>query len=407
MDARHGASEPAVYISRAALLHNVGVVRRALGESTKICAIVKADAYGHDAQIVVDALCNFSHEGAEAPMVDALAVASIDEATALPPNPLPVMVLRPVENAFVGRQRAAIDHAVRSGWTLTLCSAAAANDVARIAMHAGKRANVQIMVDTGMRRSGVCLNHLDELILRIESHPSLRLCGLGTHFATAEDASNPLAVEQLHQFRAATDLYVRGAERTIRRHAANSGAIFFWPESQLDMVRPGISLYGIDPAGKPNLNRPLRPVLKWTAPLIGIRDVKRGATVGYGQTWKAGRDTRVGLVPVGYADGYSRRFSNRGVMLVHGKAAPIAGIVSMDMTTIDLGEISDAKVGDEVTILDNDPLSPASVYMLARWAETIPYEVVSRIGPRVKRIAINPSEIPAGEEEDAADLQES
>src|SRR5258708_14075556 len=102
------------------------------------------------------------------------------------------------------------------------------------------------------------------------------------------------------------------------------------------MVRPGLSLYGIDPAGKPSIDRPLRPVMRWTAPLIGIRDVPRGGTVGYNQTWTADPDTRIGLVPVGYADGYHRSFSNRGVMLIHGCPAPVLGRVSMHLTTVAL-----------------------------------------------------------------------
>jgi alanine racemase len=156
------------------------------------------------------------------------------------------------------------------------------------------------------------------------------------------------------------------------------------------MVRPGIALYGIDPAGKPSLDRPLRPVMKWVAPLVGISDVPAGATVGYGRAWTAARPTRVGLVPVGYADGYPRCFSNEATVMVHGRAAPVIGRVSMDLTTIDLTNVPQATVGDDVTLLDNDPLSPASVYQLARWADTLPYEIFSRIGPRVKRVAHDP-----------------
>ena len=131
--------------------------------------------------------------------------------------------------------------------------------------------------------------------------------------------------------------------------------------------------------------------MQWTAALIiGIRMVRKGVCVGYGQTWKATRDTRVGLVPVGYADGYVRSFSNRGMMLVHGRLAPVIGHVSMDLTTIDLSEIPQAQIGDEAILLDNDPLSPVSVYALAKMAETIPYEVFCRIGPRVQRVAVAP-----------------
>jgi len=184
-----------------------------------------------------------------------------------------------------------------------------------------------------------------------------------------------------------TDPISDGGNPRILRHAANSGSIFLTSPSHLDMVRPGLSLYGIDPQGKPSLDRPVKPVLRWTAPLIGIRDVARGQTIGYSQTWKAEKDTRVGLVPIGYADGYLRAFSNRGVMLVHDCPAPVLGRVSMDLTTIDLSQVPMAGIGDEVVVLDNNPLSPASVYRLAEWADTIPYEIVSRIGSRVKRMS--------------------
>jgi alanine racemase len=120
--------------------------------------------------------------------------------------------------------------------------------------------------------------------------------------------------------------------------------------------------------------------------------VKKGTGVGYGQTWQAERDTRVGLVPVGYADGYPRCYSNKAMVMVHGRPARVVGRISMDLTTVDLGDVPHATVGDEVTLLDPDPLSPASVYALARWADTIPYEVLCRIGPRVKRVAVEPED---------------
>jgi alanine racemase len=156
----------------------------------------------------------------------------------------------------------------------------------------------------------------------------------------------------------------------------------------LDMVRPGISIYGIDPTCKPSPDRPLKPVMKWVAPLIAIKEVEAGARVGYGQTWTVSKPTRLGLVPIGYADGYPRLLSNRGTMMVGGQPAPVAGRVSMDLTVIDLANVPHAMVGDDVTVLDDDPVSPASVYKIAELAETIPYEILCRIGSRVRRVAI-------------------
>jgi alanine racemase len=129
--------------------------------------------------------------------------------------------------------------------------------------------------------------------------------------------------------------------------------------------------------------------MRWTAPLIAIRDVPAGSGVGYGQTWTSAKPTRLGLISIGYADGYPRSLSNRGVMMVAGQPAPVAGRVSMDLTVIDLGNAPQAMVGDEVTVLDSDPLSPASVYRIAELADTIPYEIFCRIGARVRRVAVD------------------
>ena len=393
-EAKHALGEPRVLISRAALLHNARLVRRAVAPRTRVCAIIKADAYGHGAAIVADTLCNFSDgaSDADSPAVDALAVASIDEADALPDLGVPVIVFRPVENTFVGRQRLKLEHAIRMGWTLTVCSPAAADDVARVAQGCGRRAAVQVMIDTGMTRSGVCAELMDGLLRKVTARASLRLVGLCTHFSNAETPADPFTREQLSRFRRCTDDIAASAGANLLRHAAASAAVFSLPESHLDMVRPGIALYGIDPAGRPCLDRALRPALRWAAPLVGVKAVSKGTAVGYGQTWRAPRDTRIGLVPVGYADGYSRCYSNRAVVMLHGRPAPVVGRISMDLTTVDLADVPHAAVGDEVTLLDPDPLSPASVYKLARLADTIPYEVLCRIGPRVRRVAVEPED---------------
>jgi alanine racemase len=389
MDAKLSIGEPRVLVSREALLHNAALVRRTVGPGVKICAMIKAEAYGHGADLVADTLANFSTRKYEAPLVDALAVASIDEAERLPHTILPVYVLRPVENCFLGRQRARIEQAVRNGWVMTLCSGSAADDVARIATSIGRRAAVQVMLDTGMTRSGVEPDELPHVVETIHSHNSLKLMGLATHFSSAEDSSaGAFTTEQLKRFNDAVADVAPMLRGRVYRHCANSAAMFLRPETHLDMVRPGIALYGIDPMLAPSPDRPLRPAMKWTAPLVQIHGIAANTSVGYGQTWRATEDTRIGLVPVGYADGYPRCLSNKGVMMVQGQACPVVGRISMDLTTIDLAAAPHAVVGDEVTILDPDPLSPASVYELARLAQTIPYEITAGIGQRIHRIPI-------------------
>src|SRR5688500_13506466 len=236
MDAKHTLGEPRVLVSRAALLHNAGLVRRAVGPHVKICAVVKADAYGHGAEIVADTLCNFGTEngtadglgatGVDRPAVDALAVASFEEADALPVLGVPVIVLRPVENTFVGRQRLKLEAAVRAGWVVTVCSTAAADDVARVAVACAGRASVQVMVDTGMTRSGVRADGVAELLRKIASRPSLRLAGICTHFSNAEDPASLATGEQLRLFRACSDDCAAALGGKIVRHAANSAAAF-------------------------------------------------------------------------------------------------------------------------------------------------------------------------------------
>jgi alanine racemase len=247
------------------------------------------------------------------------------------------------------------------------------------------------MVDTGMTRSGVSCEELSGLLDTVVSHASLKLTGLCTHFSCAEDVGGEATARQMGLFAGATDPVAARLKGKIIRHAANSAALFLRPETHFDMVRPGIALYGVDPSLAPTSERLLKPVMRWTAPLVQIHTVRAGAAVGYGETWKAPRDTRIGLVPVGYADGYPRCLSNQGVMMVQGRPCPVAGRVSMDLTTIDLTDAPHAVLGDEVTVLDSDPLSPASVYELARLANTIPYEITCGIGQRIHRV---PVEIP-------------
>jgi alanine racemase len=411
MEAKHALGEPRLLISRQALLHNARVIRRSIGPGVKLCAMVKANAYGHGAEIVADTLCNFDGGDTDAfaaPAADQLAVATIEEAVNLPlaaDSMMPVLVLRAAENAFLGRQREGIDLAIRRGWTLTLSTAAAADDVARIAQASGRRAAVHVMVDTGMTRCGTPIGSVNDLISHIQAREGLRLVSLGTHFACSEVPDAEYNREQLERFRGATDEHATRDSRLIR-HAANSGAVFFSPDSHFDVVRPGIALYGIDPTCKPSMDRPLRPVMRWTAPLLTTRDVPAGQSIGYGQSWRTSRQSRVGLVPIGYADGYPRAYSNKAGMLVDGKLAPVVGCVSMDLTVIDLTDIPGARPGDEVVVLDSDPLSPVSAYKLAEWAGTIPYEVFCRIGPRVKRVSLETVETSAAVQKAAADKTE-
>jgi alanine racemase len=369
----------------SAVRHNVGVVRAAVGESVRICAILKADAYGHGAATIARELAG---SGARRqPLVDAVAVATFEEAESLGRMAVPVYVLRPVESLTIGAERARLEEAIRLGWVMSVNSVAAARDLARVAQTMrGVPALVQVAVDTGMARAGVSVEEFDEVAAAVTRQASLRLVSVCTHFVASEDVAGPATREQFDLFRRVTDGYA-AAHPGLVRHVANSGGIFLHPGTHLEMVRPGKAIYGIDPSGAPADGRDLRPILRWVAPLLMVRDLKKGQTVGYGATYVAERDMRLGLIAVGFADGYMRCLSGRGTMLVGGREAPVVGRVSMDYTTIDLSGVPDAAAGDTVTIIDDNAASPASIYNIARLAGTIPSEILCGIGARVPRIA--------------------
>ncbi|HMO26212.1 MAG TPA: alanine racemase [Tepidisphaeraceae bacterium] len=393
--ARHYRSEPRLLINRSSLLHNLALIRSCLAPTTRVCAMVKADAYGHSAGIVADTLANFLTDGEHARPVEHLAVATIEEALALPVHDKPIHVFRPLENIFIGRQQRIVRDAIVSGAILTLLTPAAAGDLARLAERVGRRANVQVMLDTGMTRCGCEPATFEALVERVMSLPSLRLHSVCTHLATADTPDDPFVSEQLARFRSATDTL---ASRGVMRHAANSGGAMLFPDSHFDMVRPGISLYGIDATCEYTPARPLRPIAKWLAPIVAIHHVKAGTSVGYCRTFTAPDDTRIGVLPVGYADGYLRGNGNKGCVLVGDATCPVVGRVSMDLTTIDLANAPQAQIGDDAILMDDNPTSPASAYKLAEWMGSIPYEIFTRIGPRVKRVAIEPEDPPIAEE---------
>lgn len=385
MDANSTTGTTRLLIDARALATNVRTLRRVCSANTQITAVIKADAYGHDARLIAELLTLIEEDGPFT-KVDGFAVATVEEAAALGDVTKPVMLLRPIENVFLGRQREALEYAIRRGWTLTLASPAAAADVARVALHLQTRARVQIMLDTGMVRCGCPADQFDALLERTLGHANLKLVGVCTHFVNGEIAGDPTTNRQLRLFDAA--LRAHPILENIPRHAANSGAIFNAPRSHYDMVRPGLSLYGIDPSGRPNLDRPLAPIMKWTAPIMAIHDLQPGQGVGYNHSWTAQAPAKVALLPVGYADGYPRAASNKAIALLHGVACGVVGRVSMDMLTIDVSRVSDACVGDEVTLIDSDPLSPASIYKLAQATDMIPYEILTGIGARVRRVPI-------------------
>ncbi len=368
-------------ISAAAVRHNAGLLRGLIPPETELCAVVKADCYGHGLTTLLGVLSG---------LADRLAVAGPDEALALRDLgcELPIlMFFSPCAHADEGPLHDLLAELIRRDVTLTIAAAREVAAVGRAARHVGTEANVHVKIDSGMGRSGAPPEAAPRLVEHVRREQGIRLTGLYTHFAAADEADKAPTRRQLARFLDVAD--AAGGREGLTLHAANSAAAIDLPETHLDMVRPGIVLYGYQPSDQVNNRLPLKPALRLTGRLMQIKTLPAGSRCGYGLTYTFRRDTPAGLVPVGYADGYMRCLSNRATMRIRGRDVPVRGRVSMDQVIIDLSDVPGAAVGDEVEVLSNDPAAPHSVESLARLAGTIPYEITCRLGQRAKRILVD------------------
>jgi alanine racemase len=367
-------------ISASAVLHNLALLRRHVSPAVQICAVVKADCYGHGVRELLPLL------GREA---DVIGVATPHEALlyrSLGHERPILMFFSACAHADGKELHELLEELIRRQVMLTVVAPAEVAVVRAAAAKVGAEARVHVKIDTGMGRSGIPAEQAPALIAQIRAAGGVRLIGAYTHFATADEADKTFAREQLGRFGRA--IAAAGGPSGLCLHAANSAATIDLPESHLDMVRPGIALYGYQPSDDMQTHLPLRPVLRLTGRLMQRKTLPAGSACGYGLAHRFDRDTPVGLVPVGYADGYMRCLSGRGTMRIRGRDVPVRGRVAMDQVIVDLSAVPDAAVGDEVEIMSADPAAPHSVENLARLAGTIPYEITCRLGRRAKRVLV-------------------
>jgi len=378
-------------ISAAALRHNLTLLRRRLAPGTKLCVAAKANCYGHGQRLLLDVL---------AEQVDALGVATPEEAVSLRHHGFRKPILMFFSACAYGEGAElhdALAQLIANDVWLTVVSPAEARLVAEAARLVDAAAQVHVKVDTGMGRSGVPAEQAPALVEAIRAEPRLRLVGLYTHFAVAEATDKAHTLGQLACFhRTIAECGMRNGEsgtphsalrtpHSLILHAANSAATIDLPQTHLGMVRPGIAAYGYQPSDEMHVRLPLQPILRLTGRLMQVRHAPAGSRCGYGLRYTFTRPSRIGLVPVGYADGYLRGLTNQTVMRLRGQLVPTRGTISMDQTIIDVTDVPSAAVGDEVEIISPDPADPHSVEGLARLAGTIPYEITCRLGDRVRR----------------------
>jgi alanine racemase len=371
-------------IDLAAIAANVDLACRLAGPGVQVMAVVKADAYGHG---VVPVASTALTAGATW-----LGVAIPEEAIPLRLAGLTcrIQVLGPIPPGQA-------DLVAAYDLDQCVCDLAQAEALDRAARAHGRRLSIHLKVDTGMRRVGLRPGEVCGVAEKLSGLPSVRLVGLMTHFADAEANEPEFAREQLGRFaEVAHALSAVPQGGMPLRHAANSAALLFLPEARLDLVRPGIMLYGYDPRGRGGLTHPrLRPALRLRTAIGQIQAVPRGQSISYGRTFVAPRDIRVATLPVGYADGLGRLLSNRGQVLIRGRRVPIVGRVCMDMTMVDVTDVPEVAVGDEAVLIGRQGTEEISADEVADLQGTISYEILSRIGPRVPRVYLPRSPSPA------------
>ncbi len=369
----------------SAIAHNVRELRRITQPQAKLMAVVKANAYGHGlVEVAEEALKN----GAQA-----LGIAEVSEGIALRKAGIavPILILGYTPPDFVREL-------IQYDLIQTVYSFEIALSLSDAALLHGKKLKIHIKVDTGMGRLGILIDPLrpfpqiTNALKEIESIAKLKgisIEGIFTHFALSDYFDKTYTKKQFEYFINLLDL-LNGVGISPRvRHAANSAALIDLPETHLDMVRPGISLYGLYPSGEVKKNRiNLKPAMSLKAKIIHLKKVPAGFNISYGATYKTQKPTMIATVPCGYADGVNRLLSSRGHMLVHGCRVPIVGRVCMDLTMIDVGKISNVEIGDEVVIFGSQNDESITVEEIASSLNTINYEIVSTITNRVPRIYV-------------------
>lgn len=368
-------------VSLDAVDHNYREIKSRLRPETKVCCVVKADAYGHGAERLAKEY--------EALGADWFAVSNLEEARQLrrAGASLPILILGYTPPQQAGELAGLdISQAVVGGDYADALSAEARK--------AGTRVKIHVSLDTGMSRIGFLYQKPERDAGSIDeagracSLPGLEPEGIFTHFAVADEGENGEAYTraQFENFLGGIELLKkRGVEFPIR-HCANSAAIFDYPETQLDMVRPGVILYGLMPSGSLKRPAPLVPAMELKSVAALVKTVPPQTSVSYGRKFVSGRETVLATVPVGYADGYPRALYRTADMLVRGRRAKIVGRVCMDQLMLDVTDIPGAAAGDEVTVFGRDGREFLPVDELADQLGTINYELVCGVSKRVPRV---------------------
>ena len=363
-----------------AVLYNLENMKKNISENTKIIAVLKADGYGHGAVPI-------AREIQSLPYIWGIAVATVEEGMELRNAGIqkPILILGYTYE----------DTIVREDFRPAVFKKSMAQKLSQAAVKAGKPVNIHIKIDTGMTRIGYRDPKTDvPEILEISRLPGIRIEGLFTHFARADETDSAPAYRQLEKYGEFLKKLETAGLSIPLKHCSNSAGIIRIPEANLDAVRAGVILYGMYPSDEVEKEPvPLKPAMEIKSHIAYIKTVEPGTQVSYGGTYTTQRPTRIATIPVGYADGYARGLSNRGSVLIHGRRAPILGRVCMDQFMVDVTEIPEAKELDEATLLGKDGEDCITMEELGDLSGRFNYEFACCISKRVPRIYIKDGQV--------------
>jgi alanine racemase len=358
-------------IDLGAICHNLDIVSRIVKGDTKILGVVKADAYGHGMKEVSKAISDY---------VDYLGVASIDEAAILRGIGIkkPILVI----GAILPEEAEGV---LKFNLIQTVSDMDVPRRLSRIALEKNKTIKVHVKIDTGMGRLGFWHEEAVNFIKKISKLKNIAVDGIFTHFPNAE-ADRVFTYNQIKNFKRLIEELWHNNIYIPVKHTANSMGLIDFKDSHMNMVRPGLMMYGIYPKESLMRNILLRPALTLKTKITNLKSMPGGRSISYGMTYVTKKPTKIATIPVGYGDGYSRHFSNKAQVLINGVRCPVVGRVCMDMCMIDVGNLKDVKVGDEVILIGSQAEEIIRAEELAKLINTIPYEVLCNIGHRVPRV---------------------
>lgn len=359
-----------------AIAYNMEQMKQNIRPETKVMAVIKADGYGHGAVQIAEMMERWNY-------IWGFAVATLDEAVVLRTEGIqkPILVLGCV---FPDQYMEMLKHEIR----MNIYTEEMAESISRMAAREGKTAYMHIKLDTGMSRLGFGINEQSaETIKRISKMPNVNMEGIFTHFTKADEKDKSFTKKQIQEFVWMTERLKEKNVRFTYEHCSNSAGIIDVPEANFDIVRAGISTYGLYPSEEVDkTNVKLKPALALKSHVAFVKEIESGTPVSYGGTFVAKEKMKIATIPVGYADGYPRSLSNKGYVLIRGKKAPILGRVCMDQFMVDVTDIPEAEENDQVTLIGKDMRERITVEELADLSEGFHYEILCGIGKRVPRV---------------------